>query len=263
MIGVFNWFVKISGYLAQKLVFRTKVYYEDASIQKRHIKGPAIVISNHTSVMDYALLIFLFFTRTLRCQAAELQFERPFMRVFLKLLGAIRVDRSFSDMSCMEKSERVLKKGGVVAVFPEGRLPREGESAPLPFKIGAAYLALNAKAPIIPVYTDGNYFGMGCTKAVIGKPIDVCAMYDPAKSARENLNAISEVLQKKTYSLQAETEKAQPPSKLFQFFLASAIRFCKDYGGDSGTGLVAPQVGSNCERGAVYSRCGADCGQSQ
>lgn len=217
MIGLFNWFVKITGYLAQKLVFRTKVYYEDAGMQNRRIRDSAIVISNHTSVMDYAMLIFLFFTRTLRCQAAEMQFERPFMRRLLKLLGAIRVDRSFNDMSCMTKSEKILNRGGVVAIFPEGRLLQEGEKPPLPFKVGAAYLALNTHTPIIPVYTDGNYFGKGRTKVVIGKPIDVRAMYDFSKSERENLNAISKALQEKTYALCAETEKGQVPGKLSEF----------------------------------------------
>lgn len=227
MTGIFNWFVKITGYLAQKLVFRTKVCYEDADAQGRHIKGPAIVISNHTGVMDYAMLIFLFFTRTLHCQAAEIQFDRPFMRVLLKCLGAIRVDRSFSDMSCMAESERILKKGGVVAAFPEGRLPRKGERPPLPFKTGVAYLALSAGVPVIPVYTDGNYFGRGRARVVVGKPIDVCAMRDPAKSARENLNAITDALRQKTYALRAVMDKEQQPGKLLQLFWHLLYDFVK------------------------------------
>lgn len=201
MICLFNWFVKITGYLAQLLVFRIRLHYEDPAVQKTHIKGPAIIISNHTDVMDYAMLIFVFITRTLRCQAAELQFDRPLMRFFLKLLGAIRVDRSFDDMSCVGKSEAILRKGGVVAIFPEGRLPRAGETPPLPFRHGAAYLALHADVPVIPVYTDGRYFSLSRAQVAIGKPINVRELYSAEKSERENLQAISKAFEERVYGL--------------------------------------------------------------
>ena len=62
----FNGFVKATGWPAYKIAFRTKIYYEDKSVQSRRIKGAAMVVSNHTSVFDYAVLLFVFFTRTLR-----------------------------------------------------------------------------------------------------------------------------------------------------------------------------------------------------
>jgi len=223
MIFLFNWFVKLTGFLPQLMVFRTRVHYEDPAVQKRHIKGPAIVISNHTDVMDYAMLIFLFITRTLRCQAAALQFERPFMRIFLKLLGAIRVDRTFEDMSCVAKSESILRKGGIVAVFPEGRLPRPEEKPPLPFRHGAAYLALHAGVPIIPVYTDGRYFSPARANVVVGKPINVREMYDDSKSERENLQAISEILQQKVYALKSNIGKT--PAKSGKISLAQRFAY--------------------------------------
>lgn len=216
MISIFNWFVKITGYLAQLVTFRTRVTYEDAAVQKRRIHGPAIVIANHTGIMDYALLLYLFFTRTLRCQVAELQFDRFFMRNLLRMLGAIRVDRSFQDMSCMAKSEAILRKGGVVVIFPEGRLPRKGEETLLPFKTGAAYLALNAQVPVIPVYTDGNYFCKKRCNAVIGKPIDVSELYDGNQSERENLQSITDAFRQKIAALGELTKKECPLGRAAQ-----------------------------------------------
>ena len=52
MIGFFNSFTKITGWIVQKICFRTKIYYEDKAVQGRRIKGSAILISNHTSVFD-------------------------------------------------------------------------------------------------------------------------------------------------------------------------------------------------------------------
>ena len=93
LIDFFNWFVKITAYPVQKLIFRTKVYYQDKNVQSRHIKGAAIVISNHTSVFDYAVYLFVFFTRTLRVQMAEVLFDKKPLGLFLKMLGGIYVNR--------------------------------------------------------------------------------------------------------------------------------------------------------------------------
>ena len=64
MIRFWNAFTKITAWPVQFFCFRTKVHYEDRSVQGRHIKGPAIIISNHTSVFDYAVYIFVFITRS-------------------------------------------------------------------------------------------------------------------------------------------------------------------------------------------------------
>ena len=60
MIGFFNGFVKVTGWLVQKIIFRTKIYYEDKKVQSRSIKGKAIISSNHTSVYDYAVMLLSF-----------------------------------------------------------------------------------------------------------------------------------------------------------------------------------------------------------
>ena len=39
MIFLFNWFVKITGWLPYKILVRPKIYYEDKSVQSRKIKA--------------------------------------------------------------------------------------------------------------------------------------------------------------------------------------------------------------------------------
>ena len=75
-VKIFNAFVKITGYIPQLICFRTKVYYEDRAAQSRRVKGGAIVVSNHTSVFDYAVYLFVFFGRTLRTVMAEVLFKK-------------------------------------------------------------------------------------------------------------------------------------------------------------------------------------------
>ena len=202
MIGLFNWFVKITGWPAQFLCFRTKIYYEDRSVQGRHIEKDAIVISNHTSIFDYAVYLFVFFTRTLRFQMAEVLYEKPLLALLLRCLGGIRVDRNAHDFGFMPKSLSILSRGGVVGIFPESRLPRPGEERPLPFKVSAAYLALTSRSKIVPVVTNGSYFCRKRARVLIGKPILAADLLEEGADETENLAIVSERLRERIIALE-------------------------------------------------------------
>lgn len=204
MIAFFNWLVKITGWPPYRVVFNTAVYYEDKKVQGRRIKGPAIVICNHTSVWDYAAMLFVFWTRTLRCQMAEVLFKKKPLARFLKCMGGIYVDRHELSSGFIGKSEDILKKGGVVEIFPESRLPLKGEQRPLPFKPSAAMIALKAEVPVIPVYTNGNYFTSKRARVIIGKPINVHRFVSEERSEKENINYISEMLREKIIDLEKQ-----------------------------------------------------------
>jgi 1-acyl-sn-glycerol-3-phosphate acyltransferase len=204
LIEFFNGFVKVTGWPAQKLIFRTKIYYEDKQAQGRHIRGGAMVVSNHTSVFDYAAYLFVFFTRTLRVQMAEVLFQKQPLGLFLKCMGGLRVDRNAHDFGFVTRSQAILQKGGVVEIFPESRLPLKGEERPLPFQPGAAYLALLSGAPVIPVYTDGAYFSRRRAHVIIGKPLYARDLTDGSLSEKENLARVSAALRDKIISLEKQ-----------------------------------------------------------
>ena len=202
-------FVKVTGLLPQWLCFRTKISYEDRAVQSRRIKGAAIVVSNHTSLYDYAVLLFVFFGRILRAQMAELLFRKKLLGPFLKGLGGIYVDRDSHNMGFVEQSLKILEKGGVLCVFPEARLAREGESRPLPFQTSPFYIALESGAPIIPVYTNGSYFQKKRARVRIGTPIDARAMWRPEEDEKTNLRRITEAVRQKVIELGRELEREQ------------------------------------------------------
>ena len=213
MIWFFNWFVKITGYIVQKIVFRTKVYYENKSIQSKRIKGSAIIISNHTSVWDYAVFLFVFFFRTLRYQMAEVLFKKKFLGLFLRCMGGIYVNRDTHNFSFMSKSEKLLKKGKVVGVFPESRLPKPDEEKPLKFTPSVACLALSSGAKIVPVYTSGNMFSKKRVRVIIGEPITVADYYDESLSEKENIEKITEMLREKIIGLEKLLDEKSKKSK--------------------------------------------------
>lgn len=199
---LFNWFAKITGWPIQLLCFRKKIYYENKSVQSRHIHGKAILITNHRSVFDYPVTMFVFRTRTLRFQMSELVMNKPVLGVLLRMLGGIYVDRNTHDYGFMAKSERILEKGGVVGICPEGRLPLKGENTPLAFKTGAAYLALSTDTPIIPMFTNGSYFDIRHrARVIIGTPIIPSQIADPALSDKENIELLTRVMRERIISL--------------------------------------------------------------
>lgn len=184
------WFVKITGLIPELFFFRRKTYYVNKKNQNRKIKGAAIIVSNHKSLLDYPLYMYTFFTRSLRTLTAEVIYKKgKLMAWFIKKIGCIRVDRDEYEFGFMGKTIEILDKGGVALVFPEGKLP--DDSNMLDFKPSFVYMALETKSPIIPVWTNGKYMKKERAKVVIGEKIYLHEMYDETKSEKENLNYLS------------------------------------------------------------------------
>lgn len=208
MISIFHWFVKITGWIPQLLIFRIKTYYENKSVQSKKIRGKAIVVANHISLYDVGLMMMLFWRRTLRCVVAEVLYKKhAIVRLFLRCIGAIKVDRDSHDFAFIGKCQRILDRGGVVEIYPEARLPKKGEELPLEFKPSAVYLALESGAPIIPVYHNGNHFSRKRCEMIIGTPFYARELYDESLTEKENIAIITEKLRGKIIELREELER--------------------------------------------------------
>lgn len=198
MNRLFLWFVKITGYPIQYFFFRKKVYYE-SDLSPRKIKGGALIVSNHTSVYDFHLVMYTYLPRTIRPLVAELMFEKSkFMNFFLTGIGCVRVERYKYDTSFIPKMTKYLRKGQVGLVYPEAFVPTTEEELRefLPFKPSYIYIALESGVPLIPVYTNGIYGKdkkkkKSHAKIIIGNPIDVVKLYDDNKTEKENIEWIN------------------------------------------------------------------------
>lgn len=201
-------FVKITGWPIAAPLFRTKHYYEDKSIQGRKINGPAIIISNHTAISDFIVYMYTFKGRYIHCVMADILYKKnKFMNWFLPRMGGIKVCRESNNYSFIEQSKEILSKGGVVEIFPEARIPKPLENKPLPFKPSAAYLAMLANVPVIPVYTSGVYYKKARARVIIGKPINVSELTDPTLSEKENIELINNHFRNRILELGDELKK--------------------------------------------------------
>lgn len=208
-------FVKVTGLPVQYFYFRKKIYYEDKKHTSRKIKGGALIVSNHTSVYDYPLIMYTFFKRVIHTLVAEVIYKKSsFMNKFMNDLGAIRVDRDTYNFNFMYKMIEILNDNKVGLVFPESRLPTENDEPGklLEFKPSYVYLALQCGVPIIPVYTNGVY-GHKMRKEkkdrariIIGKKFYINDLYDSSKTEKENIEFINDYIKNKIVSLGEQLE---------------------------------------------------------
>jgi putative phosphoserine phosphatase/1-acylglycerol-3-phosphate O-acyltransferase len=117
--------------------------------------GAVIVAANHRSYFDPAALSVLFAKsgRTVRFLGKKEVFDVPVVGALATALGGIRVDRASGSDEPLEAAADALAGGELVALMPQGTIPRGPAffEPELKARWGAARLAQRSKAPVIPV----------------------------------------------------------------------------------------------------------------
>ena len=114
--------------------------------------GPLLVVSNHLGNADVPL-ITVSVPRQVRFMGKRELYKGPIASV-LHGLGVFPLERDGRDVGAVRWSLRQLENDRCVGVFPEGSRSRNGEMRQA--SVGAAYLALKAQAPILPVAVWGS-----------------------------------------------------------------------------------------------------------
>jgi cytidylate kinase len=115
--------------------------------------GPVLLVSNHSSVLDPALVGGVAPRQLTFLAKAEL-FAVPGFGRFIRALNAWPVRREGADAAALRTALRALEQGSALLVFPEGTRGEEGRlREPKP---GAALLAGLSGAPVVPVLVRGS-----------------------------------------------------------------------------------------------------------
>jgi putative phosphoserine phosphatase/1-acylglycerol-3-phosphate O-acyltransferase len=116
--------------------------------------GPAILVANHRSYFDPLALGFAFAKRgrPVRFLGKKEVFDAPVVGQLVRAMGGIRVDRGSGGEEPFAEAATALAAGELVAVLPQGTIPRGPEffDPELKGRWGAAKLAALSKAPVIP-----------------------------------------------------------------------------------------------------------------
>lgn len=205
----FYLFMIVTGYPVFYTLFRTKAYYQNPRMRGRCFKAGTIVISNHTNIFDYVVMIMMSVPRYPYTIAAEILFEKNFIfTLLLKCMRVIKVDRKTHNTKATEKAIAAIKKGRMLCIFPEGRIPEKEEKGTiLPFHTGFVRMALATGSKVIPMYTNGKLFSWERTRVIVGEPVDVRTLYDERISEEENVRRIAEMFRNKISQLGEDLAK--------------------------------------------------------
>lgn len=116
----------------------------------------AVYASNHTSFMDIPV-IFSALPFQFRILAKVELWRWPFIGWYLNRSGQIPIDteNTHATLSSLGTGIKALRAGMPLFVFPEGRRTETGELNL--FLSGAAFLAIRAQVPVVPIALTGGY----------------------------------------------------------------------------------------------------------
>ncbi len=157
----------------------------------------AVIVCNHRCPLDPSF-IAITVPRVVHWMVAKEYCEHPAFRWLLRTAGVIPVSRGGIDTAATKSAIRLAEGGGLIGIFPEGRLNTTRQTL-LPGRSGAALIALRARVPLVPCYIHGapyNGTTLGClfmsasVRLTIGPPLDLSPYYDRARE-REVLEEVT------------------------------------------------------------------------
>lgn len=123
-------------------------------------KGGTLIIANHTSFIDGIILSIAFGEKLSFAINTEVT-KKFWVKPFLKMIKFFPVDNT--NVMVVKSIIDEIKKGGMVVIFPEGRITTTGGL--MKVYPGPAVIADKSKADILPIciegiqYSDFSYFG--------------------------------------------------------------------------------------------------------
>jgi 1-acyl-sn-glycerol-3-phosphate acyltransferase len=152
--GFRHWFSRMLAHSIVRTWFRVTVVHPE-----RFLAEPALYAFNHLSWIDTALMISVFpkQPRLYMYGPKQADIHDGGRNRFMWWTGIpVPFSPYKSDMlTSVKRAQAVFDSGGVLAIAPEGTIHvHEGDL--MPFEEGAAYLAIRAGVPIVPVAITGT-----------------------------------------------------------------------------------------------------------
>jgi 1-acyl-sn-glycerol-3-phosphate acyltransferase len=167
------------------------IHVRAEGVEKLDPKANYVFVSNHGSYMDIPALLSTL-QHQFRFFAKKGLFSIPFLGWHLRWAGHLPVDRSNAraSLKSMTEGARIIAERHIsVLLFPEGGRSLTGLR---PFKEGAAYIAIKAGVPIVPVAVVGlrdllpmgsGHIRSGRATIRIGDPIPTAGLKIDARDA--------------------------------------------------------------------------------
>ncbi|MEZ5204882.1 MAG: HAD-IB family hydrolase [Acidimicrobiales bacterium] len=131
------------------------VRFDVGGVERIPTEGPAILVGNHRSYFDPLAIGWALAQagRPVRFLGKKEVFDAPLVGQVVTALGGIRVERGSGSDEPLRAAKEALDAGEVVAIMPQGTIPRGRAffDPVLKGRWGAAKLAAMSGAPVVPI----------------------------------------------------------------------------------------------------------------
>jgi 1-acyl-sn-glycerol-3-phosphate acyltransferase len=160
-----------------------------------------VMVCNHRSSID-PFFVQRSINRPIHWMVAREFVVHPLFRWFLATCEVIPVNRGGIDTAATRLALRYVRQGGIVGMFPEGRINMT-ENLFLPGRPGAALVAIKTRAMVIPCYIEGAPYHKTAwspllmpahVKVYYGSPIDSAPFADRIAAGEDETAVTAELL---------------------------------------------------------------------
>jgi 1-acyl-sn-glycerol-3-phosphate acyltransferase len=183
-------------------LFRPRIYNRE----RLHIQNGAIFVCNHVSIID-AVLLAVVSKRVIHFMAKSELFQSKAGNLFFRGLFAFPVHRDKTDLVSVKKAMQVLKAGRVFGIFPEGK--RTITSTMDELEKGAAFLAAQSGAPIVPMFVARDSYEKRRVILAVGEPIDPASLKGECPKP-QIIGLLTDKIQTALFALKNQVEEAHP-----------------------------------------------------
>jgi 1-acyl-sn-glycerol-3-phosphate acyltransferase len=195
-----------------RIVFKLLLNLEVVGLENVPLKGPLILMINHTHLIDPAMAGGVMPREIVAMSKAE-NFGDPILGIIVRLYGAFPVRRGEVDLQATRRALEVLRHGEVLLMAPEGT--RSENCRLQPGHDGMTFIALRSNAPILPMAITGakdlssNLKRLHRTevKIVIGQPF----RFRPSGTTNQRKKVRRDVLHQMTEEAMYQLAAILPP----------------------------------------------------
>lgn len=193
---LYKWFRTLRR--AEPIFYRPFFPYKKHGLTRPFDDRSYIFVGNHLSILD---VVFPAVTthRPLHYMAKKSLFEKGLMKKFVTKCECIPVNRDGSDVRAVMLAMKYLKEGEHVVIFPEGTR-NKSEDRFLPFKSGAAAIAVKTQTPIVPMVQIKKIRFLKRAHVLFGEPFEFTEYYGK-RLTEEDVLVCDEILKQKLSDL--------------------------------------------------------------
>ncbi|MDP7029444.1 MAG: lysophospholipid acyltransferase family protein [Phycisphaerales bacterium] len=157
-----------------------------AHLNEAMAAGPVIIVANHTGGVDPLLVQSATSTMIHWMMARDMMAAGT--EDIWRLVRVIPVNRADADARALRRAMGILRSGGVIGVFPEGRITRPPGSI-RPFQEGVGLLAARTRARVVPCWISGTPDVDGMLASIAGRGRSRVEFLEPIRFDRSDAAA--------------------------------------------------------------------------